>query len=176
MRYLLYVPGTGALIAIVLTAGLLGAGLFYYLLTLDRQLAPYSIVAFEFAFTPAYARTLLGTWGEAGVEVARRSLWVDFLFMPAYAFFFAGLTLLAARAVRGRVGNLGLAMIFSPFVAWLFDAIENIALLSILEPGGFSTVTLVVAGFAASLKFALLALCLLYVAGAFALRLARGRV
>jgi hypothetical protein len=115
------------------------------------------------AWTPQNAETMMGVWGEAGRQTARESLFIDFGYMPAYSFFFAGLTLMAARAVTARWQALGFALTCAPFVSAACDAIENFALLAALQsPGSPSALALTVAGVSATIKFALLLLCLLY--------------
>jgi hypothetical protein len=139
----------------------------------DRGLRPYTIIAFELAWTPLQAGVLLSTWGVAGRQVARESLLIDFAYMPAYAFLFAGLVLVEARRSAGRVQRLGLRLALAPFAAWLLDALENAALLGVLAaPAGPPAAMLLVAGLSATLKFLLLLACLLYIVFALAYRLA----
>ena len=144
-------------------AFLFTAALFFVFRVHDRRLRPYDIVAFELAWTPQKAETMMGVWGEVGRQTARESLFIDFGYMPAYSFFFAGLTLMAARAVTARLQALGFALTFAPFVSAAFDAIENFVLLAVLQsPGGPSAMALSIAGVSATIKFSLLLLCLLY--------------
>jgi hypothetical protein len=150
--------------------------IFIYFRIHDRPLSPYTIVSYEFAWTPERAARMFAVWGEAGMRAARESLWIDFLFMPAYALLFAGLALAEARAARAawarRVGKWPVAL---PFGAWLLDAIENVALLQVLSSSGAggqpAALPLAVAGTAAALKFGLLALCTVYIVGAWLARL-----
>lgn len=162
MRRLLTAPSRKALLTLVLIALTCLAGLTYSLQALNQVMAPHNIVAFEFAFTPERAGQMMTAWGEVGHAAARQSLWLDFLYMPAYAFFFSGLALFAARSASGRWQTLGLWLALTPFVAWAFDAIENVALLSVLPPASPAPTPLMIAGAAASIKFGLLSLCWLY--------------
>jgi hypothetical protein len=156
-------PNPRTLRLVTAVAFLFTAAFFFYFRVHDRPLEPYSIVDFELAWTPQKAEAMMGVWGAAGQQTAREALFIDFGFMPAYAFFFAGLTLMAARAVTGRVQTLGFALALAPLVSWLFDAIENFALLSVLQsPGSPSALALTLAGASATIKFSLLLLCLLY--------------
>jgi len=161
MRRLLTAPSPKLLRLITLGALPFTVGFFLFFRVHDRPLAPYTIVDYELARTPARAGQLLGAWGAAGQQTARESLYIDFGFMPAYALFFAGLTLLAARASAGRVQTLGLWLSHGPFGSWLCDGIENISLLAVLSNPG-NAVALALAGWCATVKFALLLLCLLY--------------
>ena len=172
MRRLVESPTPKTLWLIVLLAFPVMAAFFFYLRGIDRQLAPYGIVPFEFAFTPARAREMISAWGQAGSRAARQSLLVDFGFMPAYAIVFAGLTLSAARAAKERWQTLGLGLTLAPFGAWLFDAIENGALLSTLSDSSLAVVV-ALAGVSAAVKFSLLLLCLAYMLGVLVVSLIR---
>ena len=166
MRLLADFPKPKTLLFITLTALPFTTGLFFLLQVIDQQLAPYGIVTFEFAFAPARARQMFAVWGAAGAAAARQSLWVDFAFMPAYAFLFAGLTLLAARTAKGRWQMPGFWLALAPFAAWALDATENVSLLRALEPAPDpSSAVLVLAGMSAAVKFLLLAACLVYMIG-----------
>jgi hypothetical protein len=163
MRRLLETPSQKNLWLGTLLAFIGLAAIFLYLRSLDAQLAPYGIVLFEFAFTPARASEMITAWGVVGAHAARQSLLVDFGFMPAYALAFAGFTLLAARAARGRWQTLGLWLTLAPFVSWFFDATENFVLLATLSNPASSLIIL--AGISATIKFALLVACLPYMLG-----------
>lgn len=150
-------------------AALLGALIIFVLFTFhDRPLAPDTIVSYELAWTSAGAARLFAAWGEAGRQVARESLWIDLVFMPAYAFFFAGLALTEARLARAPwARRLGARPAALPLGAWLCDVVENLALLRVLANTTQPDARLLaVAGVAATLKFALLGLCIVYIVGA----------
>jgi len=153
---------------IVIVAFTATFGLFLLFQWHDRPLSPYTIVSLELAWTPQQAAPMLAAWGAAGQQVARESLLLDFTFMPAYAFLFAGVALVSARRVRGTLQKLGFWLTAAPFVAWACDITENLALLRVLAaPQSLPAVPLQVAGWAASLKFELLLVVLGYVLVAF---------
>src|SRR5512141_3174165 len=99
MPDLIHWPSAGALRRLTALALLATLALVVVFAVHDRGLSPYSIVAYELAWTPAQAALLFASWGEAGARVARESLWIDFAFMPSYAVLFAGLVLTEARHV-----------------------------------------------------------------------------
>lgn len=132
---------------------------------IHRPMAPHTILDLEFAGRPDRLSVMLADWGEAGLAAARQSLWVDFLFMPAYALLFAGLALLVARSLSGLAQTAGLWLALMPFAAWAWDALENVMLLSALPPGLATTTALQVAAAAAGVKFAILGVTALYAAG-----------
>jgi hypothetical protein len=140
----------------------------------DRPLAPFSIVSYELAFTPARALAMFNAWGEAGRRVARESLLIDFAFMPAYALALGGLALAEARLAAGQMQRIGLAITLAPVMAAVFDVVENLALLAALsQPAAPSAGMLLVAGVCAVVKFALIIAAVVYIAAASAGRLRR---
>ena len=137
----------------------------------DRRLDVNNIVSLELAWTPARAKDILTAWGAGGQQVARESLFIDFAYMPAYAFLFAGLVLATARGVRGRLQTLGFWLSAAPFAAWVCDLTENFALLRVLTiPSDPSPAAVRLASLCASLKFELLLVCLTYILVAWILR------
>jgi len=137
-------------------------GLTFGFNVLNRSLAPYTIVDYEFAWTAERAATMFAQWGELGVSAARLSLWLDFVYIPAYALLSWALALLAARAAMGRWQPVGPWVALLPFLAGMCDAVENLALLSNLPPLSPSTTTLSGAGACAAVKFGLLFLVWAY--------------
>jgi hypothetical protein len=167
-------PETPSLLLLVLFTASLMAGFIFFFQLLNRSLAPYDIVAFELAWTPARAGQMMRAWAEAGNAAARQSLWIDFAFMPAYALSFAGLTLLAGRATSGRMQMVGLWLTLAPFAAWALDAVENLSLLNTLDNAtNPSASVLTLAGAAATIKFLLLLVCMLYWLSALVYRVRR---
>jgi hypothetical protein len=123
----------------------------------------YGIVCYELAFTPKKVSKILTAWGPAGKAPARRSLLIDFAFIPVYALFFGGLTLLIARTQVGLLASVGLWLTLGQIAAALFDGLENILLLTMLSSTGDVSILLpLTAGIAASLKFVLLLLAIVY--------------
>jgi len=166
MHRLAEFPTPQTLRLVTAVAFLFTAAIFFVFRVHDRPLQPYDIVAFELAWTPQKAETIMGVWGEAGSQTARESLLIDFGYLPAYSFFFAGMTLMAARALSGWQQTLGFVLTFAPFMSAVSDATENFALLSVLQsPDSPSAAALTLAGVCATLKFSLLVICLLYMLG-----------
>jgi hypothetical protein len=138
------------------------------------------IVALEFVWTPERTRALLDAWGPEKHEAARKSLWLDFPFIVTYALLLMGLVLFAARGSSGWCQGLGLGLALMPWLAGLLDVVENLCLLRVLatptEPPSALLVGL--AGACATVKFALVLGCTLYVllvGGARLVGLVRGR-
>ena len=127
------------------------------------QSSGYGIVSYELAFTAERADTILEAWGSTGVQQARRSLLIDFGFIPAYGIFFAGITLLIARVQIGYLQSSGLVLVLAVFVAALCDVLENLMLLSLLgQAGAVPAAPPPIAGVAASIKFLILLAAVVY--------------
>jgi len=123
----------------------------------------YSIVNFELAFTKAKALEIINSWGDAQKLAARRSVLFDFIFIVGYVLIFFSVTSLLSAWSKGKLRKSGQRAAVLPFIAGALDVTENMFLLLILAAGDFMPeVFPVIAGICASLKFALLALTVLF--------------
>ena len=154
--------------------GLLSLGLFVLLGVIDEQIKETGgpgILSFEIEFTSDNARETLNTWGEAGRDDAKLSLWVDYLFLIAYGAFFS----LAARALVEALGWRRWSFIAAfPIVGAVSDAIENAALLMTIGQNGDQPWP-VLGGFFAIIKFLFLTPAQLFVLIGFVVWLSRRR-
>jgi len=123
--------------------------------------APGGIVTFELAGSPPNAQAILDSWDARANLFAAFGLGLDYLFMPLYAMALMLGTLLASGRHTGRFKAVGAAAGWGALAAASFDAVENVALWLLLT-GGVSAPWPGVAAACAALKFALLALGLLY--------------
>jgi hypothetical protein len=142
------------------------AGLLVPLALLDRRMQRAGgpgIIPFELA-GPEGSGRILQRWGADGRRAARASLVLDFPFLIAYT----ALNLeLAARAGRayGSAGRLAPLVALAQVAAGACDAVENTALLGVLDRGGDDRLA-TAARTAARVKFACLAAGWAYGAGA----------
>ncbi len=165
MRYLETRPSTRVVAAITVAALVATVAVWSLFTEPEREMSArgYGIVDYELAFTAERANDILHAWGAEAEPAARRSLLVDFAFMPSYGLLFAGITLLIARLQGGKLRRAGLALTPLALVAALCDALENLMLLSMLGAAGRVAVAPpLVAGVAATIKFALLAVLIVY--------------
>lgn len=125
-----------------------------------------NILAFEFAATKAHASRILAEWGPKGRRLARLSLLVDYAYMLSYGAFFtlAGLATRDLARERGwrRLATVGMVVPFFAAAAAMFDAVENVLLLLVLEGHGGPHAPLV-ATVCSSIKFTLIAIAIGYV-------------
>jgi len=118
------------------------------------------IVAFELARTPEASTAMVASWDARARLFAAFGLGFDFLFMPVYATALSAGLLLTVGKLRGVWAGLAKLLGWGAYLAMLFDAIENLALFSILN--GNVGANPAVAFWCASLKFGLLLLGLVY--------------
>jgi hypothetical protein len=131
------------------------------------------IIGFEFAGSEERAAEILSDWGEDGIDAAKASLWLDFAYIVAYGTFLV----LAAWATRDlaerrgwpRMAALGTALIPFAAAAAAFDAIEDVGLLLAVDQHGGELAPRL-AQICASLKFALLAVTIVYLLAGLLLR------
>lgn len=132
------------------------------------------IIEFELARTAEQASDFYGRLGNSGRDAARESLYIDYLYLVLYALTYAAGCLIVARRAGGRgmakLASWGRPLAIGSFIAASCDAVENAALLKVLDghtdqpwPG--------IAFSFASVKFMLLTLAGLYVIVGFLLTL-----
>ncbi|MFO0568074.1 MAG: hypothetical protein U0263_20605 [Polyangiaceae bacterium] len=168
----------GAVFALSLVATL---GVLAVLSRFDSRLrgpsAPLGIVSFELAGANGVRRVLDG-WNDAQRLDALFVQRLDYLFLVLYATTIASAALLVARRLaprHPRAAALGRRVAWGICLAALLDAVENAPMISMLSSGVVNEWGANVSSACASLKFALVALCLFYLLAAlpFALRQSR---
>jgi hypothetical protein len=136
------------------------------------------IIEFELARTSEKASEFYGELGEKGRDAARESLYLDYPYLVLYALFYAAAcVVVAARAAeRGmdRLARLGRPLAWGAFAAAACDAVENVALLRVLDGHTDQPWPGIAFSFAA-VKFALLIAAVLYIVVGFLLTLRRPR-
>lgn len=123
-----------------------------------RQTGGPGIIRFELAGSADESADMMARWGSRGRRLARVSLWLDFGYMLTYG---AHTALVVDRA-RCRLGHSSVLPLLA-VAAVAGDAIEGVSLLKVL---GGNQIDLHArrARRAALVKFAVLAVCLAYVA------------
>lgn len=133
--------------------------------TLITSVAPYGIVSQQFAWTTEKAQAILNSWTGRPSLFATFSLGLDFLFIPSYVFTVGLGALLAAGRHRNMaiwLRQLGIWATYSVFAAATFDILENILQAQQLLNGVITTPVTILTGVCATLKFAFLAIGILY--------------
>lgn len=144
----------GLLVALTAVAALVMAARLAPLDHILQARVPQGILALEFAWSEARARELLAAW--QGLEaVIRLQTWWDYLFLLCYPLALS----LACAMLSGAPGNP--VPMVGAFVAWAvlaavpLDAIENLAMLRMMDQGASETLAKL-ATWCAGLKFTVL--------------------
>ena len=97
----------------------------------------YGVLEFEFAWTSEGINTIFSAWGNDGKQKELLVTYIDFLYIPSYAFCYSGCILLITRKFKDRHKKIGLYIALTPFIAGIFDVIENINLILMLANDSF---------------------------------------
>ncbi len=131
--------GTAALprnlLILLVTAVLLLVVLLVVNQPLRNTGAPQGIVSFQLAGTAEHARAIIQSWGAENLVWAKASLWLDFLFIPAYLLALLHLTrhfMQDRPGVRERTIARWVRALF--LTAGVSDATQNILLLNNFHP------------------------------------------
>jgi hypothetical protein len=122
-----------------------------------RASSQYGVLEFELAWTPRMVDKIFAAWGPANVQHQIYVHHVDNLYLLSYGLFGLLCVLLLARGLEGRLQKVGFWFVLAPVLAAIFDAMENVFLLSMLTrgaPGGRSDPAL--ASLCATFKIAFL--------------------
>lgn len=129
-----------------------------------RMIGPFTpnIVDYEFANTAAKATGIISAWDAMGKLRACFNLGFDYLYMPVYSTTIVlacvmGAGVIAAKGWR----NLGMLLAWGLWLAAIFDAVENYALITMMLRG-VSDPYPAISAFCATCKFGLIVLGLLY--------------
>ena len=125
--------------------------------------ATHGILDFEFAWTVEQIELIFIVWGSTGMVIQESGVYWDFFYIIGYVSFAFGGILLVTRKVSGNFQKIGLYVSFIAILSGLFDVIENIFLLIMLQnPGTIPTFAPPIATIMATMKFSCLAIALLY--------------
>lgn len=98
------------------------------------SLQPFSIVGFEFAWSPEQAHLMVNTWRENGVlDSVHFLIGFDYLFMITYSAFLWFACLHLAHGLTGKIANTMIILVWAQPLAALLDAVENLALYQIIS-------------------------------------------
>ena len=156
-------------IVIILTGVAAIATIIFFLLMHPTEMelksvSPYGILELEFAWTEAKVTKIFSTWGSELIVHELNVTFIDYGFLLAYSTFFAGFTLLIPRKLlSGQIQIVGFYMTLIPFIAALFDSIENLNLILMLSsPSNFPMFSPFFASIFATLKFSLLIIVIIF--------------
>ena len=117
----------------------------------------YGILDFEFAWTKDQILIIFTEWGAAGMALQANGVYWDFLYIIGYSVPLFALILLFTRKLSGKIVDIGLYISLTPLVAGIFDLVENVNLLILLNDTlNFASFVPMIASVTAFIKFGLL--------------------
>ena len=137
--------------------------LVFQALSTSSLFTTYGILDFEFAWNVEQVEIIFTAWGSTGMALQETGVYWDFIYIIGYvSFAFAGV-LLVTRKVSGVFQKIGLYVSLIAILSGIFDVIENIFLLIMLQnPSTIPTFAPPIAAIMATIKFSCLAIALLY--------------
>jgi hypothetical protein len=130
---------------------------------LTQTVPTYGILDFEFAWIPEQILIIFSVWGPSGMEAQAIGIYWDFLYIVGYGIFIFSCILLVSRGLEGRFKTVGLWMSLTPLISGIFDVIENINLLILLNTApNLPAFAPFFASLSACIKFGLLILGIIY--------------
>ena len=130
---------------------------------LATNVSVYGILDFEFAWTPEQVKVIFMAWGTEGMVQQALGVYWDFLYIVGYGMFIFGCIILISRKLKGKFQTIGLYVSLTPIIAGIFDMIENLNLLIMLEnPISISSFTPLIASISATIKFSFLIVGIIY--------------
>lgn len=118
---------------------------------LRTSVAPNGILSYEFAWSKSKAELILGSWNSI-TDIARRQIIIDFGFLIVYPLALSLACAMLTEAPANQMAAVGVFISWAALTAGLLDAIENFALLRMLEMGASGSLARL-AGFCAGVKF-----------------------
>jgi len=100
---------------------------------LIMEVCCYGILDFEFAWTEDQIHIIFAAWGSEGMALQASGVYWDFFYIVGYSIPLFALILLFTRKLSGKIVDIGLYMSLTPLVAGIFDLVENINLLIMLN-------------------------------------------
>ncbi len=137
----------------------------YFDKPLITENAPNGIISFELAKEMDKSLAIISSWDLNAKVNAGLSLGIDFLFLVLYAIFFSTACFLIAQKYSNKnnwIYKTGLLLAKLQFVAALFDAVENIALIKLLL-GSINSLFPSIAYYFASIKFTIIIIGIIYI-------------
>ncbi len=127
-----------------------------------RPVTPINIIEFEFARTPEKVLKIFMDWGGSGVEKAKMSILLDFVFLVLYSWAISlGCKVAADFSQTAIISKVGLQLSRIIWIAGACDIIENISLLLVMR--NLNATLLELAFWTAGIKFTIVIATLLFI-------------
>jgi len=130
---------------------------------IEATMNEFGILDFELAWSSDRAEAILFAWGTSGINKQTLAIYWDFLFIIGYVSIVFSLNLLVSRRLNGKLQNFGIIMTLLGPISGLFDVIENINLLLMLDtPTTVSSINPFTASLSATIKFGFLIAAIIF--------------
>jgi len=116
--------------------------------------APQGVISYEFAWSRSQAELILSSWSSLR-DTARRQLITDFGFLIAYPLLLSLACAMLAESPHNRLAEVGIFISWAVLVSGPLDAVENLALLRMLDHGASEPLARL-AAWSAGVKFLLI--------------------
>jgi len=123
-----------------------------------------SVLALQLSFDKEVGIKIINSWTESGIENFNKFIFTDYIYALGYSIFFA--SILSAFILKKGKQNISKykLIIYLPFIAGLFDWIENtLELLFINNPSEFSNILFFIHSLIASLKWLALPIIAIFI-------------
>ncbi len=147
---------------------LAGTLFFFWLLrwqgqTLVNTVSPAGIISLELAFDSGKASSIVNTWKESRHLSFLLNMLLDFLLIPFYGLFFYSICgFFSGQYGTGALQRVAVLLAFGSLVAVVMDVGENLLMLTSFYIGVLSPLVWLT-GIAAVIKFALIAVSIVYI-------------
>jgi len=122
------------------------------------------VLALQLAFDKEVGIEIINTWGKSGIENFKQLIFTDYIYALGYSFFFASILSVLILKKSKQNSSKYKFIIFLPFIAGLFDWIENtLELLFIHNPIEFSNTLFFIHSIIASLKWIALPIIVIFI-------------
>lgn len=134
-----------------------------------KEVSPFGVMELEFMWNASQAQVIIEAWGAEFIQKELFVTYLDFVFMPAYAILFSGISLLISKKIiqfeRDQTDHpimkvfqkYGLIIALFPWIAVIFDIIENLNIIYILtNPEIFGNFAPFLTSLCATIKFSFL--------------------
>lgn len=127
-----------------------------------RPVTPTNIIEFEFARTPEKVIKIFMDWGGGGVEKAKMSILLDFVFLILYSWAISlGCKVAASFVNTSVISKIGLQLSRIIWIAGVCDLVENVSLLFVIH--NLNATLLELAYWTAGIKFTIVIVTLLFI-------------
>lgn len=121
------------------------------------------VIKLQLSFTTENGKSILNGWNEIGQQNFLKYIYTDYIYAFAYSIFLSSIYLNKVLKNNIKIVGKHILILLLPFVAGLFDMIENtIEIFFIKNPNGFSELLFSFHSILASLKWLALPIIIYY--------------